>query len=625
VDQGVSIKEHERSRFSRLAAMVATATMAPWILGVARLPDPQACVMNRAAFNAASSAPIGLSAWERWQASWDVFTNFGHYIPRTHCLQTAEGGPDWLWIGTLLVLTSAVVAAYLRIFVFWRRCYLEEKPADRNTKLMDLAYVFLWCAICGYVMSIVMFFWPGYRLLAVFLLVLNFFSWRFASSLGDLRVSLSAKRLQRELDQHMRNRTAELEALVEDRTRELEEAKATALAASEFKSMFLANMSHEIRTPMNAILGFVDLLADHDDEREQRLSHMGTIRRNAEHLLGVINDILDLSKIEAGRLAIEPVPTAMGTLLADVRTLMAGRAEAKGLSLDMRVDPGLPDAVLTDGGRVRQVLINLIGNAVKFTQTGGIRVLVSAQPGHGAVWAFRVEVRDTGIGLTPQQVATLFQPFTQADASITRRFGGTGLGLSISRNLAQLLGGDVEASGTPGEGSCFTFTFKTSACEPAVQTPAEPAESSVNALRGLRVLLAEDGVDNQRLIRHYLTRVGVDLAIVENGRLAVDALEGDPGFDAVLMDMQMPEMDGYTAASLLRSRGCDLPIVALTAHAMAGDRERCLASGCSHYLTKPLDRALLISTLAMATGSGGGAPTERPIQAECSALPPTGP
>ncbi len=296
-------------------------------------PCPPGCVMH------AGEGPTGVAGMGWYESlglrDYDFFTNYGTYMPRTHCLTTAQGAVDWPWVIGLMVLTAGVIAASLRIFAFWRKSYLEEQIADRNKKLMDLAWVFLWCAICGYAMSILMFVWPAYRLLAGFLVVLNVFSWRFATKLKDFKVSFAVKRLRRELDEARLARTEELESLVATRTCELEHARAAAEMASESKSSFVANMSHEIRTPMTAILGYADLLSDPESAgtSEQRAELVGTIRRNGEHLLAIINDILDISKIEAGKMTVERIEVDPAGIIEDVVALMRVRADAKRLGL----------------------------------------------------------------------------------------------------------------------------------------------------------------------------------------------------------------------------------------------------------------------------------------------------
>ncbi|MEI7657396.1 MAG: PAS domain-containing protein [Phycisphaerae bacterium] len=396
-------------------------------------------------------------------------------------------------------------------------------------------------------------------------------------------------------------------------------AQTAAEAANAAKSEFLANMSHEIRTPMTAILGFADLLAgelEGDSDPARRTEYLATIRRNGEHLLSIINDILDISKIEAGKLHVESTQVDCAALARDVLTLMDVKARAKGLSLDVRFDSPLPARIATDPVRLRQILVNLVGNAVKFTEVGGITLALSCDREASRL---RFDVIDTGIGISAGECERLFGAFEQADASTSRRFGGTGLGLRISRRLAEMLGGRIDVASRPGKGSTFTVTvgtgdlsgvpfvsgeLDTPVAEPH---PLPPPPASAKPLDGLRILFAEDGPDNQRLIGFQLRKAGATVKIVENGRLAVQELtEGGslggpcvepPPFDLFLSDMQMPEMDGYAAARLLRSMGCRLPIVALTAHAMNGDAERCLEAGCDAYATKPIDRERLVRTI----------------------------
>ncbi len=398
----------------------------------------------------------------------------------------------------------------------------------------------------------------------------------------------------------------------------LKENQASVEAAAEAKSTFLAHMSHEIRTPMTAILGFAELLLkDHESEQsiEWRRSTLGSIIHNGEHLLALINDILDLSKIEAGKLTVEERPTDLAELLLDVVTLMQVRADAKHLPLRIEAQSPLPDRILTDPTRLRQVLINIVGNAIKFTHQGSVRVVCRFLPDASEL---QVDVIDTGRGLSPEQSARLFQPFTQADSSTTREFGGSGLGLAISRRLATLLGGQVSlVSAALNQGS----TFRTSVAvklaadarlvpdpfgpnrlrEASVAKPAAPSHDlfATRPLTGLKILLAEDGPDNQRLLSHILKRCGADVSVVANGRAAIsavkDAISARRAFDVVLMDMQMPIVDGYEATRQLRADAYAGPIVALTAHAMAGEREKCLQVGCTSYLTKPISLDALIS------------------------------
>ncbi len=417
------------------------------------------------------------------------------------------------------------------------------------------------------------------------------------------------ERSYQSIEHTVRERTLELE----QRTAELERARIRAEAASRAKSDFLANMSHEIRTPMTAILGYAEVLGDPGQSDEQRALAVQTIRSNAGLLLGIINDILDLSKIEAGRLELEKITTCPTRLLYEVESLMRVRAQSKGLTLRLEFDSDMPTEVLTDPTRLRQVLLNLVGNAVKFTESGEVTIrarLIDGLPAEkGGGPLLRIDVCDTGVGIPPDLGAKLFQPFTQADETMTRRFGGTGLGLSISKRLVTMLGGELTFTSEPGKGSVFTVELPVRApgglrtIDPRRLPPpakAFPAESTIDsqALAGCRVLLAEDGVDNQRLIRHFLTQVGAEVVIAPNGeeavRRALEASGGGGAFDVILMDMQMPVMDGYEATRTLRRETYSGPIIALTAHAMAGARERCIEAGCSDYATKPIDRERLI-------------------------------
>jgi len=373
-------------------------------------------------------------------------------------------------------------------------------------------------------------------------------------------------------------------------------------------------MSHEIRTPMTAILGFTENLLDAELAESDRRQAIHTIHRNGTHLLELINDILDLSKIEAGKMDVERLRCAPCGLVAEVGSLVRVRVEAKKLAFDVEYVGAIPETIRTDPTRLRQILINLIGNAVKFTETGRVRLVVRFLEADPAMLQF--DVVDTGIGMDRQHAAELFKPFTQADSSTTRKFGGTGLGLAISRRLAQMLGGDVSLVDTQlGVGTRFRATVATGSLDgvtmltdPATATaigqrhaPARRDGGDGVHLRGCRILLAEDGPDNQRLISHVLRKAGAEVMVVENGQLAVDVAlavheVGEP-FDVILMDMQMPVLDGYQATAALRNKDYIGPIIALTAHAMAGDRDKCLQAGCDDYATKPIQRKKLIATI----------------------------
>jgi PAS domain S-box-containing protein len=439
-------------------------------------------------------------------------------------------------------------------------------------------------------------------------------------SRDDTEAWMTTRELERRTAElaEVNRRLADQAVVLQARTAELENAKLAAEDASRSKSEFLANMSHEIRTPMTAILGFADMLATEgqaDGKSATQLEWISTIRRNGEHLLSIINDILDLSKIEAGRMSVEATEVRPGSLITDVLRLMNISARAKGLSLSAEFDGPLPSRVSSDPLRLRQILVNLVGNAIKFTASGSVTIRAGYDQGTSTL---RFSVTDTGIGLTPEQRARLFGAFVQADTSTTRRYGGTGLGLRISKRLAEMLGGDITVASTPGLGSRFTLVVRAAKLNDSVlsetfltgQLPelaplAAPADPLL-PLADVSVLLADDGEDNRRLITFYLVKAGATVTTVANGRLALEALTVDgsvsgalaepPRFDLLLTDMQMPELDGYETARRLRALGSRLPILALTACAMTGDAKRCIAAGCDAYASKPIDRVALIET-----------------------------
>jgi PAS domain S-box-containing protein len=390
----------------------------------------------------------------------------------------------------------------------------------------------------------------------------------------------------------------------------LAKARDAAEQANQSKSAFLANMSHEIRTPMNAILGFTEVLRRNIERNEsKRRQHLNTIHSSGTHLLNLINDILDLSKIEADRLEVESIPCAVHHVIADVVTVMRVRADEKKISLDYRFDGEIPESVTSDPARLRQIVTNLIGNAIKFTETGGVRVITHLEQ-HTAGARLVIQVVDTGIGMTEAAMARIFDPFSQADASVTRRFGGTGLGLSISKRLAEALGGGITVASELGMGSVFTVTIDPGPLEGVamIRPNSDDLESHVDEvehleirLPDLRVLLVDDGEENRELMSLILAEAGAKFATATNGIEAIQ-LATEQSWDVILMDMQMPLMDGYTATRLLRQRGYDKPIVALTAHAMQHAEQECLDAGCTSFLSKPIDLDRLVTTLAEFAG-----------------------
>lgn len=413
------------------------------------------------------------------------------------------------------------------------------------------------------------------------------------------------------LNEQLREAQEVLEERVRERTRELEASRQEALRASEAKSDFLANMSHEIRTPITAILGFSELAIEQVRDPEV-LKFVQTIDRNGRHLLDLVNDILDLSKIEAGKVEIEELPCSVDQLTGEVASLLAGRASQKGLTLEFEKVGSVPEAVETDPMRLRQILLNIIGNAIKFTPEGSVRVQLRAARESGAI-RLVFDVVDTGVGIGPDKVDRIFSEFEQADTSITRRFGGTGLGLAISRRMASMLGGEVElVHSEPEVGSTFRITIRAAdigAPWSGIPTPVPRSEArlpveSLPSMEGLRILLVEDSPTNRNLFVFILEREGIQLGIACDGREALAEVErahaADEAYDVILMDMQMPVLDGYSAAAELRRRGETTPIIALTAQAMVGDRERCLAAGCTAYVPKPVDRRMLLSEILAA-------------------------
>ncbi len=436
---------------------------------------------------------------------------------------------------------------------------------------------------------------------------------------------------------------------------ELERARLAAEAANIAKSAFLANMSHELRTPLTSIMGYADLLLDPAVSADRRRDFLVTMRRSGQQLLSLINDILDVSKIEAGKMTIERVDCRLLEVLSDVDSFMRARAVERGIQFSVRNVTPVPLRIRTDPTRLRQIFLNLVGNAVKFTDAGSVRVEVSYRPegvlapqaahgvgrepssgpGKSAAGGAQggvlvVAVVDTGIGIAPEQQARIFEPFTQADVSTTRRFGGTGLGLSISRRLSHMLGGSLTLESRPGHGSTFSLYLPLDHSAAGEMAPAGDVQSlcarSARAIEpakqnlGARILLAEDGPENREVITLQLGNAGCEVISAEDGRqaceLALAAVNAGNAFDVVLMDMQMPVMDGYTATAQLRQTGYTGVIIALTAHALAEDRERCLSVGCDEYAAKPIELPELLAMIARFSGKAGSVTVSEKISAD---------
>ena len=397
--------------------------------------------------------------------------------------------------------------------------------------------------------------------------------------------------------------------LLEENKVELAKARDAAEQASESKSAFLANMSHEIRTPLNAVLGFTDVLRRGlVTDSDEAVDHLNMIHRSGAHLLELINDILDLSKIEAGRMQVESIETHVDEIVMDVMNVLNVCADENELSLACDFASPIPRAIQSDPTRLRQVITNLVGNAIKFTSEGEVKVVTGLLEAHEQAW-IKIDVIDSGIGMTPEQQSKIFQAFSQADETTTRKFGGTGLGLSISRRLTEAMGGELSVTSEAGVGSTFTVTIPVNVAEltdlitpdEIHQQAAKRASTASNAvltrLPAKHVLVVDDGDANRQLIELVLTRAGAIVTTVENGLEAIKALS-EQDYSLVFMDMQMPVMDGYTATRKLRECGLKTPIVALTGNAMKGDREKCVDAGCDDFLSKPVNLDALLECTA---------------------------
>ncbi|QDV36136.1 ATP-binding protein [Tautonia plasticadhaerens] len=549
----------------------------------------------------------------------------GGFPARWHCGTGWSAGLGWLHIGADVAIWGAYLAIPCVLLYFVSK--------RRDLPFHGVFYLFgAFILSCGmtHLVDAGIFYWPAYRLLGLMKLVTAAVSWLTVAALipivpramelpGVMRLNdqLTAEVAERKKAQEQLQAYA---SALESANGRLAELSSEADQANQAKSAFLANMSHEIRTPMTAILGYADeLLRDtRPGDDPARLDAVRTIRENGEHLLELVNDILDLSRIEAGRLEVDRRSVELPRLVAEVESLMGVLARRKGLALKLGFDGPVPVRIESDPVRLKQVLVNLVGNALKYTAEGEVRLTArlrrGTEAGPGVAALLEFEVADTGVGMAEEEVARLYTPYGRLGRDDDPR-GSTGLGLTICRRLVELLGGRIEVRSTPGSGSTFTATVDPGPLEGvpliepeslAVASEALDAESEdagpAEVPPGLRVLLAEDTVSNQRLIGRILADAGVELDVVGDGVEAVEAasrLEGEGrGYHLILMDMLMPNLGGLDAAARLRALGCRSPIVALTANAMQGDRDRYLRSGCDDYLAKPIDRARLLDTVA---------------------------
>jgi len=523
------------------------------------------------------------------------------FPPRWNCGNWSEG-LGWLHVMSDTAISASYFALPVTLALFIRR--RKDVPFTGLFWLFSAAIV-----ACGITHAIeVLIFWhPVYRVSGLM---------KFAAAIASIVAVLVAIRVM-PLAIRLPSLAATNERLrneIEGRRRieaRLVQAERQALSASKAKSEFLANVSHEIRTPMSAILGYCDVLLGHLHDPDNRNCVM-IMKRNGDYLLELINDILDLSRIEAGHVETELVNVALPPLLADLQTLMQVRADENQVRLQTRVRTSVPQIIQTDAIRLRQVLINLLSNAIKFSVGGHVTLELSVREAAGED-EIEFAVIDDGIGISAEQQSRLFKPFSQGDSSVTRTFGGSGLGLAISKRLIDLLGGTVEVESSLGKGS--TFFVRLPVCLADSEAWMEPGQAEASLCAApptklpvrldCRVLVVDDRRDVRHISQHFLEKAGADVKTAEDGlqgfQQAIAARDAGTPFDLIVMDMQMPHMDGLQATAELRAAGIQWPIIALTADAMMGDRERCLQGGCDDYLSKPIDHAALVEMVAQYT------------------------
>lgn len=508
------------------------------------------------------------------------------------------------FLGWLHVLSDlAIFAAYFAIPA--ALVYFARKRDDFPfTKLFWLFAGFILACGSVHLVEAIIFWHPIYRVSGLMKFVTAVVSWatvitllRYVPRILHLP-SLASSHEQLKVEMAQRQQT---EA-------RLMQSEAAALAANQSKSEFLANMSHEIRTPMAAVMGYADVLLGHLKDPDNRHCVL-VMKRNGEHLLELINDILDLSRIEAGKMDVEFEKCSLPQLVAVIQSLMNVRADEKSLPLKVEFDGKVPRVISTDATRLRQVLINLLGNAIKFTDKGEVRLTVRCI-GEATKKFIEFVVSDTGIGMNGEQMERLFKPFSQGDSSVTRQYGGSGLGLAISQRLVRMLHGEMNLHSSLGKGSTFvvripmTLTDDVEWLVPDLTVEKARYDLQDSEFRKLacRVLVVDDRRDVRHISQHFLEKAGADVITAENGQQGIDAViaardKGQP-LDLIVMDMQMPVMDGLYATAQLRSAGIELPIIALTADAMKGDRDKCLNGGCDDYLSKPIDHRKLVMMAA---------------------------
>lgn len=584
----VLFREHQTAIYRRTDHMFAGLMVIQWLAGIAAAlwisprtwmgPDSQTHVHVWAAIflgGAISSFPIYLA-----------LRHSGTVLSR-YVIAVAQ----MLTSSLLIHLTGGRIETHFHVFgsLAFLSCYRDWKLLIPATLIVAIDH-----AARG-------FFYPQ----SVYG-ILNASHWRWLEHSGwvlfeDAFLIIAIRQSVREMwDTAVQHAVLEdSKELIRSHNQKLEVYGQRAEAASRAKTEFLANVSHEIRTPMQAILGFADLLEEGLCTEKEAIA---TIRRNGEYLVTLLNDILDLSKIEAEKLAVERIPCSPSKVIEDVAALMQVRADEKSIALQVRYEGQVPDVIYTDPTRLRQILINLVGNAIKFTDYGTVSISGRVVSEKTAPPQFQIEVADTGIGMSPEQIDTIFDAFVQADSSTTRRYGGTGLGLAICKRLAPMLGGDIDVRSQVGQGTMFTLRI--SCGRPAAPAPASREVRPLAATFSRpspRILLVEDSLDTQAVIAQLLRQLGADVAVAANGqegsRLALGEGADSGVFDLILIDMQMPIMDGYAATRYLRDRGYPGPIIAITSHAMVGDREKCLDAGCDEFMTKPIDRATLFEVV----------------------------